>query len=219
MWSFFTVLFGGTFWLLKTLDYKQREEEMKKENEAHEEKYEALYTYEGRRCKLHRIVESSTCSIEHFKKLCEPIDEDLKIIFGDVDYAEMFMSWPAAAVMYIPYLLESKEGRLYSFFSLPDQQFPGYHYKKHWRHIDDTTSYKDRVYLRFFKRVEENIREFQPDFRFVHVKKDSLSFDTVGLRWRFVTERIHQDQYRRLWDDEPLTKETAPEQNEEYWWL
>ena len=221
MWSLFIVLFGGLYWLFKLLDESAKKAETEKmmaewdaldqilsggeKNGMEKAIYQKIWD-----CILKGRVQSNG-----YSDIMDLIGEDLLLIFGDINFAEFIDRnyrqksdhMRCSFVRSLVNLALSKNGwKGYgSSLSMDMPVFYGYKYENSWRSIRDTVSYKDRVDLRFCKRMEENLLQFSKEFQLVVVAYDT-GFGTY-LEYKF-RNRTHET--LRLWDDTPLSPDTAP---------
>lgn len=219
MWCFFIVLFGGGYYLLKYLSENASHAAIDRDWEMNEEKFKGLISkWQDSYALVREVKKKWPWDLE---ELFEPIEDDLYDIFGDIDVVEYFKHHRLLFEKWIPLLLESKNGNLPdSAWYIETEVFGGlenFEEFKKWIdiHDNDTWSYKKYISLRFCKKIEENIKKKYPDFKFVFAKKGEYKYEhehrEIHQFHRVGLNNYHK--YRRLWDDSPLTAESAPKYN------
>lgn len=228
MWSLFTLIFGGGIYAAKCLCEGVSHSAIERDEANNKIIFDGLYK------DMFEPSEAERTALQKYREMklneaFEPIREDLLAIFGDVDmseyflYRKSFLELPHEPLYreYIPLLLESKNGHL-PFFSkeIMTRHFEWFGTKEDylkWPEIKDgdTWSYKSHVELRLLKKIEENIRIKYPKYTLVFPKiwyyeKYQCAMQLVA-KHRVGIQNYHF--YRRLWDDNPLTPDTAPPYN------
>lgn len=222
MWSFFWVLLIGGYWIIRLLNESSNKFAYQMRDAENNIKYDGLYVDIDDEWELkHKIKDLLNSHPFYFSKnYCgekveefEMIMDDLHDIFGN--YVEYIYGMGCELEKFIAGLIHSKSSKIlrYYNFSLGVPRYSGFYAEQIGRcgEITDTVSYKSFVGLRYYKKIEENIRKKYPDFSFV--------YHNIGKKNDIVENQLsiyHEESFsnqaisRRLWDDEPLSPDTAP---------
>jgi len=216
MWSFFWVLLIGGYWVIRLLNESGTKFAYQMRDAENNVKYEGLYAENDLdlRLKIKRLLISHPfyfskdyCGekVEEF----EMIKDDLRDIFGDhIEYVSG-CGWYIFDTV-IANLLHSKSSMIPRGVDIEVPRYDTYYENAVWtKEVYDTNSYKENIGLRYAKKIEENIRKKYPDFTFTYnILNDSRTMDYISVHHELSFSS--QQRSRRLWDDEPLSPDTAP---------
>lgn len=221
MWSFFWVLLIGGYWIIRLLNESGTKFAYQKRDAENDVKYEGLYYAKDGFVYAREVEQLLINHPYYFNKNYngelvgefELIKNDLYDIFGDyieyvsgcwwVHFYEMIADLILSKSHQIRFITFGKNPRGYERYydNQPDRLGDTY----------DLCSYKNIIGLRFYKKIEENIREKYPDFTIVYHntgKDDNIIQDKLSVYHEMSLHYLTR--HRRLWDDEPLSPDTAP---------
>ena len=215
MWSFFWVLLIGGYWIIRLWNESGTKFAYQMRDAENSVKYDGLYfcdvIFEAAIENLlisHPYYFSKEYNGEIVEEF-ELIKEDLRDIFGD--YPEYFSGcmWYIFPKL-VTNLILSKSQKLSENVSFEVPRYSMFYCNQlSCCEVNDMSSYKDIVGLRYCKKIEENIRIKYPDFTLVYDSSDDgFHPNYVTMRHRLSLNGTHKA--RRLWDDTPLSPDTAP---------
>ena len=218
MWSFFWVLLIGGYWIIRLLNESGTEFAYQMRDAENNVKYDGLFDNTLYDVEIERLLvahpyyfskEYKGETVEEF----ELIRDDLYDIFGNYIEYVSGCGWYILPEL-ITMLILSKSHKYPSIITYGVPKYSLFYANQPLccGEVNDKTSYKSIIGLRIYKKIEENIREKYPDFTLVYHNLGVKEKETIQNEISVYHEIsfYNQQRSRRLWDDEPLSPDTAP---------